>query len=181
MHARTRVAAATAALLASIAPLPAAPVVGTLAAIVAAVAAPPAHGADYSVKDLRIGHPYARPTPPGARTGGAYFAIENLGKEPDRLLRLASPAAGAVELHSMTMQGNVMRMRSVAALDVPAGRKVTLGPSGYHAMLLDLKRPLAVGDKVPLTLTFEKAGSIDIEVPVEAPKDGAADDTTQRH
>jgi hypothetical protein len=144
-----------------------------VAALAAFVLAAPAAAHDYMLGSLRIGHPYARPTPPGARTGGAYFTLENTGRDADRLVRVASPAAGSAELHSMTMDGNVMRMRAVAALDVPAGRKVTLGTdSGYHVMLLDLKHPLAPGDKVPLTLTFERAGTIDVEAGVEAASAG---------
>lgn len=132
-----------------------------------------AHAQDYTLKQLRIEHPSARPTPPGARTGGAYFTIENTGRESDRLVRIGSPAATSVELHSMTMAGNVMKMRAVNGLDIPPGKKVALGASGYHVMLIDLKRPLAAGDQVPLTLTFEKAGTIDVIAYVE-PAGGAA-------
>jgi copper(I)-binding protein len=141
-----------------------------LTAIVAALAlaAASATASDYTLGSLRIGHPHSLPTPPGARTGGAYFTIENAGKSADRLLRIASPVAGAVELHSMTMEGNLLKMRAVSALALPPGGKVTLGPGGYHAMLLDLKRPLAIGDKVPLELTFEKAGAIHVDADVEA-------------
>ena len=134
-----------------------------------AVAGAPSHARDYSLRNLRIEHPYARPTPPGARTGGAYLTIRNAGTEADRLLRVSSPAAATVELHSMTMDGNVMRMRAIAALDIPAGATVTLGSSAYHVMLIDLARPLAAGSTVPLTLTFEKSGTLDVVADVEAP------------
>ena len=123
---------------------------------------------DYTLQRLRIDHPFARATPPGARSGGIYMTIENSGAAADRLVRVASPAAASVELHSMTMDGNVMRMRAVTGLDIAPGAKVTLGSSGYHVMLVGLARPLAVGDKIPMTLTFEKAGSIDVSVFVEA-------------
>jgi len=131
-----------------------------------------AHG--YTLKDLRIEHPYARPTPPGARTGGAYFTIRNQGADADRLLRVSSPAAASVELHSMTMDGNLMKMRAVPSLDIPAGATVTLGSGGYHVMLVGLEHPLAAGSEVPLKLTFEKAGSIEVSAPVEAAPMGAA-------
>lgn len=147
-------------------------IAATLAALL--LAAQPVAAREYALGNLRIAHPNARPTPPGARTGGAYLTIENAGKEPDRLLRAASPAAGAVEIHSMTMEGGMMRMRAIPALDIPPGRTVVLASGGYHVMLLDLKHPLAVGDKVPLTLTFEKAGAIDVEADVEAAGAGAA-------
>ena len=139
-----------------------------VAVALAAVVAAPALARDYALGNLRIEHPYARPTPPGARTGGAYLTIRNVGNAPDRLLRVVSPAAGAVELHTMTMDGNLLKMRAIAALDIPAGGTVTLGTGGYHVMLIDLARPLAKGDSVPLTLTFDKAGTIDVVADVEA-------------
>lgn len=123
---------------------------------------------DYTLQRLRIDHPFARATPPGARSGGIYMTIENGGTAADRLVRVASPAAASVGLHSMTMDGNVMRMRAITGLDIAPGAKVTLGSSGYHVMLVGLTKPLAVGDKIPLTLTFEKAGSIDVSAFVEA-------------
>lgn len=126
----------------------------------------------YTLQNLRIDHPFARATPPGAQSGGVYATIENRGTSKDRLVRVASPAAASVELHSMTMDGNVMRMRAVPSLDIPAGASVKLG-GDYHVMLVDLARPLAVGDKVPLTLTFEKAGAIDVTADVETAPVGA--------
>jgi copper(I)-binding protein len=128
----------------------------------------PAAGRDYTLKDLRVLHPYARPTPPGARTAGAYFTLRNDGREADRLVRVESPVARTVEIHSMTTTDNVMRMRAVDALDVPAGSTVALGPSGYHVMLQELRQPLSVGHPVALTLTFEKSGTIEVLADVEA-------------
>lgn len=139
-----------------------------LAFVLFALAASPALAHDYAVGPLKIEHPYARPTPPGARTGAAYFTVRNEGKAPDRLVKVASPAAQSVELHSMTMDGNLMKMRAVKALEIPAGKSVTLGTGGYHVMLVGLARPLAVGDQVPLTLTFEKAGPVQVFAYVEA-------------
>ena len=121
----------------------------------------------YTFDNLRIDHPYARPTPPGARAGGAYFEIENRGAQADRLVRVSTPAAGAAEVHSMSMDGNMMRMRAVTALDIPPHATTALKPNGYHVMLLDLKRPLAAGDAVPLTLTFEKTGVVEVTARVE--------------
>ena len=138
-----------------------------LAAAWLAGAAMPSLAADYTLQDLRIAHPYARPTPPGARTGGAYFTVRNVGKAADRLTGVASPAARVVEIHSMTMDGTLMKMRPVAGIDIPPGGQVALGSGGYHVMLIDLVRPLAAGDKVPLTLTFERAGTVDVVADVE--------------
>jgi hypothetical protein len=152
------------------APLQALRVISLLGLALAAGAAL-AHA--YTLGNLQIAHLYARPTPPGARTGGAYFTVRNNGEKADRLLRVASPAAQSVELHSMTMDGNLMKMRAIPALDIPAGAKVTLGSGGYHVMLVNLAHPLTVGTSVPLTLTFERAGSIDVSAPVEPAKPGA--------
>jgi copper(I)-binding protein len=123
---------------------------------------------DYTLKSLSIDHAFARATPPGAKTGGAFFVVENTGTTSDRLIRVASSAAGGAELHEMAMDGGVMKMRAIAAMDVPAGGRLELKPGGYHVMMIDLKQPLKAGEKVPLTLTFERAGSIDIAVDVEA-------------
>jgi len=123
---------------------------------------------DYTLKDLRIEHPYARPTPPGARTGAAYFSVRNAGRVPDRLIAATSSAARSVELHSMTMEGNLMKMRAITGIDIPAGGSVSLAGGGYHAMLVDLVKPLHAGDRVPLTLTFDKAGTIEVVANVEA-------------
>ena len=148
-------------------------------AIALALACASAAAHDYTLGHLHIEHPYAYPTPPGARTGGAYFAVQNTGNDNDRLLRIASPAADAVELHSMTMDGNLMKMRTVGAIGIPAGSKVTLGSGGYHVMLVGLKRQLAIGDKVPLALTFEKAGTVDVTAYVE--KQDVSGETAHRH
>ena len=134
---------------------------------------------DYTLKSLSIDHPFARATPPGAKTGGAFFVIENTGNTADKLIRVATPVAGATELHEMTMDGGVMKMRAMTAIDIPAGGKLELRPGGYHVMMLDLKQPLKAGDKVPLTLTFENAGSILVSVDVEAM--GAAGGMTHKH
>jgi copper(I)-binding protein len=122
---------------------------------------------DYRLQSLRIAHPFARATPPGATSGGAYLTIENSGTTVATLVGAASPVAGAVEVHQMAMDGGVMTMRSVRTLDVAAGSKVELKPGGYHLMLLDLKQPLRVGDKFPLKLTFQNLGTLDIAVEVE--------------
>ena len=122
---------------------------------------------DYKVGDLQIGHPYTRTTPPGATTAGAYLSIDNKGKAADKLLRAFSPAAGLVELHSMSMDGNVMRMRAVPAIDVAPGATVKLAPGGLHVMLQELKRPLKKDERVPLTLVFQRAGEVKVELAVQ--------------
>ncbi len=133
----------------------------------------PAVARDYTLKSLTIVDPHARATPPGARTAGAYLTIENGGRDNDQLVRASSPIADSTELHAMRMEGDVMRMRGVTAIGVPAGSKMALTPGGYHVMFVGLRKPLVAGDHVPLALTFEKAGTVDVDVTV-TPLDAAA-------
>jgi len=132
-------------------------------AMTASLAAAP----DFQLGALKIAHPWARPTVAGQSAGGGYFSVHNTAGTPDRLLGGSSPAAAAVEVHEMRMEGDVMRMREIKALDLPAGKVVTLAPGGLHLMLTGLKAPLKVGDRVPVKLRFEKAGEIDVVFHVE--------------
>jgi len=126
-------------------------------------------GNHYTLGSLHIDRPWARATPSGARAGAAYFIVRNLGATDDRLIGASSPTAAQADVHEMSMNGNVMHMAMVkGGLVIPAGGSITLQPSGYHIMLTGLKGPLVKGTRVPMTLTFEHAGSIDIQVEVEA-------------
>ena len=108
---------------------------------------------------------WARATPGKAENGAAYLTIVSL--TADRLLSVTSPAAKKAGLHSMTMDGGVMKMRPLAGVDVPANEPVTLKPGGMHIMLQGLNEPLQAGKSFPLTLTFEKAGPHEVTVKVE--------------
>lgn len=138
-----------------------------LLALALAAAATLAQAHDYTLGALHIGHPWARATAQGQRTGGAYLEIDNRGAA-DRLLSVRGEVSQALQLHSMALQGNVMHMREVDAIDVPAGAKVKLEPGGLHIMLVGLKAPLAAGSSFPLTLKFEKAGEVKVDVKVES-------------
>ncbi len=116
---------------------------------------------------LRVQEPWARPTVAGQAAGGGYFRIVG-GAVADKLVSASSDVAGRVELHSMTMDGNVMRMRQIDSIDIPAGKTVELQPGGLHVMFMDLKAPLATGSSFPLTLRFEKAGELKLAVKVQA-------------
>ena len=116
---------------------------------------------------VKVEQPWARPTVEGQMAGGAFLKIQNVGGA-DRLLSASSSAAGMVQLHTMSMEGDVMKMREVEAIDLPAGKTVELKPGGLHLMLMGLKSPLKAGSSVPLTLKFEKAGEVKVEVPVAA-------------
>ena len=124
---------------------------------------------DYTLGNIVIGHPWSRATPPSAMAGGGFLKLTNKGTAPDRLIAVRSAAAGKAEIHEMKMDGNIMRMRELEkGLEIPAGATVTLAPGGYHLMLMELKAPLLKDARVPVTLVFEKAGSIDVELTVEA-------------
>jgi copper(I)-binding protein len=124
--------------------------------------------------DLEIEKPWARATAPGAAVGGGYLVIRNKGASGDRLVGVSSPASARVEIHEMAMEKDVMRMREVKGVDVPAKTSVEFKPGGYHLMLVELKAPLRQGDKVPLTLRFEKAGEIKMELAVGAMASGGS-------
>ena len=126
----------------------------------------PAH--EYRLGQIAIGHPYARSTAPGQPTGGAYLRLENRGA-PDRLVAVRATVCRTVELHTSQMDGDAMRMREVDAIDLPANKAVTLQPGGTHIMLVGLKAALKDGDSFPLTLKFEKAGEVTVEVKVQGP------------
>jgi len=138
-----------------------------LAMLVAALASGTALADEYRAKTLRISNAFVRATPPGAKVAGAFMSIENQGKETDRLVSASSPVAGLVEIHEMAMDGGLMKMRAVKGIDLKPGATVELRPGGYHVMLEDLKQPLKQGEQVPVLLTFEKAGTVEIKVKVE--------------
>jgi len=122
---------------------------------------------EYALKSLKIDHPFARATPPGAKTGGVFVTVENTGSQPDRLMSVSSPVAAIAELHEMSVDAGVMRMRGVATLEVKPGETLQLKPGGYHVMLSELRQPLKVGDRFPMTLKFQNAGVVEVSVWVE--------------
>ena len=113
---------------------------------------------------VKVEGAWARPTVPGQPVGGGYLTLRSVGA--DRLLGGSTPVADRLELHSMVMRGNVMKMRQLDAIALPAGQSVKLEPGAQHLMLVGLKAPLKVGDKLPLTLKFEKAGEVKAEMTV---------------
>lgn len=129
-----------------------------------------ATAADVRLGDLSIEQPWARASV--AANGAAYMTIRTSGAEADRLIGAASPVATTVELHTHLVEGDVMRMRPVKAIEVNVGEPAVLQPGGLHVMLIGLKAPLKAGDSFPLTLTFEKAGTVTVDVAVTAPGAG---------
>jgi hypothetical protein len=128
----------------------------------------PAAAQESKLGQLFVERPFARVS--AARNGAAYVTIVNNGAEPDRLLRADSPRAGKTELHTMTMEGDIMRMRQVQDIEVPAKGRVEMRPGeGLHIMLIGLKAPLTAGERFPLSLEFARSGKIEVTVEVQKP------------
>ena len=132
-----------------------------------------AHG--FQIGDLYVKHPYSVPLIAGAKNGVAYFkGIKNSGANADQLIAARAQIAERAELHEMKMEGDVMKMRPLNSIDIPAGSEVSFAkgnPNGYHVMLMGLKKPLNDGDKFSVWLTFKHAGEVEVEVWVQTPKD----------
>ena len=124
---------------------------------------------------IKITDPWVRATVPQQKATGAFMTVT--ATTASRLVQVASPAAAVVELHEMSMENNVMKMRAIAGLDLPAGKAVQLKPGGYHVMLIDLKQQVKDGETVPITLVFEDADkkqqTVKLDVPVRPLTAGA--------
>ena len=129
--------------------------------------ATPALAQEFKAGDIAIEKPWARATPKGAEIGAGYFVIHNNGATPDKLTGGTANFAG-VEIHEMKTEGGVMKMAEMKnGLDIPAHGTVRLAPGGYHVMFTHLTKPLVKGEKVKATLTFEHAGPVAVDFPVE--------------
>jgi copper(I)-binding protein len=129
--------------------------------------------------EIDVHDPWARATPPGASVAGGYLRLHNSGSADDRLVAVESSAAASVEIHSMSMDGGVMRMRRLdAGLPLPAGETVALEPGGLHLMFIRPTQPFAEGAQISATLRFERAGPQVVEFPVRA---GAEDGHSHSH
>jgi copper(I)-binding protein len=152
--------------------------IGAVALLGAQLAWSPAtRAADYDVGSIHISQPWSRATPKGASAGAGYMTITNKGTAPDRVACVSSDAAAKCQIHTMTMDNGVMKMRPVeGGLEIKPGETVTLKPGGLHVMLVDLKHPLEAGNTVKATLKFDHAGTVDVEFPtaaIGAPAPGA--------
>ena len=148
----------------------------TLAALATALATLFVPASAWAQAAVKVEAAWARPTAAGQAAGGGFLKITG-GAAADRLLGGSAGISKAVELHTMQMDGDVMRMREVPGIEVPAGQAVELKPGGLHLMFMGLKQPLKAGDSFPLTLRFEKAGEVkvDVKVSAQAPAGAAAD------
>lgn len=135
-----------------------------------------APGATTTQGSLRIENAWARATIGQSRISAAYMTIHNTGAAPDRVVAASSPVAGAVELHTHVMENNVARMRRIEAMEATPGSPTVLAPGGLHIMLLDLRRPLAAGETLPLTLELASGARVEIAMPVRGLRQGAQPD-----
>jgi len=139
------------------------------AALLACLFTSTARADDVKAGDLVISQAWSRATPGGAKIGGGYLTIENKGTAPDKLIGASADFAGKIEVHEMTTTNGVMKMRPVeGGLTIDPGKTVKLAPTGLHLMMMDLKSPLKQGDKLPVTLQFEKAGKVTVTLDVQA-------------
>jgi copper(I)-binding protein len=124
---------------------------------------------DYKVGALEIDNPWSRAVPKGAKVAAGYMTIKNTGTEPDRLVSGSTPVAGRFEIHEMSMDKGIMKMRPLpSGLEIKPGETVELKPSSFHIMMMDLKQPIQRGKPFKATLMFEKAGEVDVDFAVEA-------------
>jgi copper(I)-binding protein len=139
-----------------------------IAFIIALTGTTVARADDVKAGDLVISQAWSRATPGGAKAGAGYLTIENKGSAADRLIAISGDVAGKIDVHEMAMNNGVMTMRPLDnGLTIDPGKTVTLAPGGYHLMMTDLKQPMKLGDKVPLTLQFEKAGKVAVTLDVQ--------------
>ena len=125
-------------------------------------------GDEVKLGNLKIEDAYTRATVPAQKMGGGFVQIENKGGT-DKLIGVSSSVAKEMQLHSMSMEGNIMKMREVKSIDVPANGEVKLQPGGLHLMFIGLNKQLKAGESVPVKLKFEKAGEIEIQFHVKDP------------
>lgn len=136
----------------------------------AAFWAGPAHAHAFEKGALKIGHPWSRETAPKAAVGAGFLTIQNFGKTPDRLIAVKSPVSDDVEIHTMTMEGGVMRMRELKnGLTIPPGGEVKLQPGAEHIMFMGLKGQIKQDEDFKAILVFERAGEVEVTFKVESP------------
>jgi periplasmic copper chaperone A len=137
-------------------------------ALIALLAGSSAQAAEVKAGGLVISQAWSRATPNGAKIGAGYLTIENKGSTPDKLIGATADISSHIEVHEMSMNNGVMKMRPVeGGLTIDPGKTVKLSPNGYHLMIMDLKSPLKQGEKVPVALEFEKAGKVAVTLDVQ--------------
>ncbi|MCE1237698.1 MAG: copper chaperone PCu(A)C [Hyphomicrobiales bacterium] len=141
-----------------------------------------AFGHDVKFDTIKVSHPWTRATPKAAPVGAGYMTVVNTGEAPDRLIGASSDSSEKVEIHDMSMDGGIMRMREVeGGLPLKANGRIELKPGGHHLMFIGLKTPFEPGKTVKVTLQFEKAGKLDVDFLVQGAAAPAMDHSTMPH
>ena len=148
----------------------------TLVATCSAIQSMSASAHSYTLGSIEIGHPYAPPALVVQPTAAAYFkSLRNTGAQADTLLSASTPVASRVEIHAMKLDVTLMQMREISSLSLPAKSDINMSAgAGQHLMLIGLKKPLIEGERFTMTLKFERAGVVTVDVVVQAVKSGAA-------
>jgi copper(I)-binding protein len=138
---------------------------------------------DFTLGNLEIHHPASRATLPGQPVGGGFLTVTNKGAEADRLVSITAPdVSDDVQLHEMAMENDVMKMRHLPdGIEIPAGATVELKSGGLHVMFMKIKHPFKEGESFKATLTFEKAGKLDVDFKIESARPAATGDDHQGH
>ena len=123
---------------------------------------------DYKAGSIEISNPWSRATPKGAQTAIGYMTIKNIGTASDRLVGGSIEAADRFQLHAMTMEDGVAKMRELNSVEIKPGQTVEFKPGGDHVMFVILKHPFSTGDRIAGTLVFEHAGKVSVEYSVES-------------
>ena len=139
------------------------------ALMIAGFMATPTFAHDYTLGTLHVLHPWARASAGHVPNGAAYMTLSNTGAKADRLIAVSTPVAKRATLHTHLMDKGIMRMRPLKAIEIAPGSPTALKPGGLHIMLMGLTAPLKEGQLIPLRLTFERAGTLDIEALVQKP------------
>jgi len=121
----------------------------------------------HMASSLSVDQVWSRAMPPTAPTGAVYFTLQNPGDQTDRLVAVHTPRAKKAELHTHVHEGELMRMKQIDSVEVPANGKVEFKPGGSHVMLFELSEPLVAGEQFPLTLKFEHAGEVTVNVKIQ--------------
>ena len=127
----------------------------------------PSFADEYKAGDLLIEHPWSRELPVDLPGGAAYFTVHNQGSQADRLVGVSSPRAQKSELHVQAPKDGMMNMQHAPVMDIPADSQVIFQPGANHVMLTGMDKPLKAGEQFPLTLEFEKAGKVEVQVEVK--------------
>lgn len=143
-------------------------ILAPLAGLTLMALAAPVLAHSFTVGQIAIGHPWTRETAATQSVGGGFLTIRNNGKMADRLVSASSPSAAEVQIHTMSMDGGVMKMRQLKdGIAIPAGASIDLKPGGQHIMFIGLKKPFKQGTKIPATLKFARAGSVQVSFVVQ--------------